>query len=352
MMTLLQMFFIRLSFDTEARKKLWKKFSVNAKYGISHYIILEHLLRRAREKKRGIAFLYEKMLRSRDYGVKLATALTGFVPAEEIQLILAGEEGNAHSENFMLASQLAANKTQIKKSVISACGYPFFLLTLSILLLLLISIQIIPQFAETLPPERWEGAAAYLYKVASFVNSAAGLFTGLILLGMCLAIYLSFPRWTGHWRKKIDSFGPWGVYRLIVGSSWLFSFATLMRAGIQINSILTRMMSSPDCTPYLRERLAAILHHYNHGIGFGPSLLACEMNFPSEETVDDIQAYAGLPNFEFQLFEIAQDRMEGDIEQIQFQMKKINMALMFFVALEIGALIAAVFSIQQQMLSM
>lgn len=340
---------IRYAFNGRVRQKLWKKLAANAKYNIPPYTVIDSLLRRVQSKRKPLAVMYARLARNRGVGIKFGSALTGYASPEEIQLILAGESSGDIGSGFELAADLLKSKSAIRKAIIGACAYPLFLGILSIAMLLMISTRVIPQFAEMFPPERWTGAAATLYSITSFVNSTGGIIAAIAILALCMGIFISFPRWTGPWRKKVDGFGPWGIYRLAVGSSWLFSFATLMRAGIHIRHILSDMMAAADCTPYLKERLAAILHQFNSGKGFGESLTDCGMNFPGEETVDDIRAFSYLPDFEFRLFEIMRDKMEEDIEQIQSKMKKINTTLLFLVFFEICGLLAAISGLQAQL---
>lgn len=348
MTSFLKVLLVRHAFNGTVRQKLWKKLAANAKHNIPPYTVIDSLLRRAQAARKPVAAMYAKLARNRGAGPKFGTALAGYASPEEIQLILAGESGADLAGGFALAADLLKNKSAIKKAIIGACAYPLFLGCLSVAMLLMISIEVIPQFAEIFPPERWTGAAAVLYSITSFVDSAAGIFAALVLAGVCVAVSISLPKWTGPWRRKVDAHGPWGIYRLAVGSSWLFSFATLMRAGIQIRHILSDMAASPDCTPYLKERMTAILKQFNAGKGFGESLADCGMNFPSEETVDDIGAFSSLPDFETRLFEIAHDQMEEDIETIQSRMKRVNTAFLFLVFLEVCGLLAAISGLQAQ----
>ena len=121
-----------------------------------------------------------------------------------------------------------------------------------------------------------------------------------------------------------------------------------MKAGMQIRHILSDMMRAPDCTPYLKERLSAILRQYNSGKDIGESLRDSGMNFPSEETVDDLCAFSALPDFDSRLFEIAGDQMEEDIEKIQTRMRKMNTFFLFLVFFEICGLLAAIAGLQAQ----
>jgi len=156
----------------------------------------------------------------------------------------------------------------------------------------------------------------------------------------------TFPIWTGRLRVFFDKFTPWSIYREIVGSGWLFSVSTLMSAGIQPRQIFSENISSRNCSPYLRERVAAIDYQMGLGNNIGESMANTGMNFPSEDVVDDMCAYAQLPNLENQITEIAQEQMEACIEGVKAKMKLVQTFLMFTVVGLILFVIISVFTLQ------
>jgi type II secretory pathway component PulF len=340
-------FLIKRDFGMKFRRKLWKKMSVYAKYNIPQKHTLQSLHNRAVEDKRPRAAIYAHILKNMDAGKKFGIALMEYASSEEVQLILAAETSGSISEGFKLAGELLENKSVIKKAIAGACAYPAFLGLLSIGLMVMISVYVLPQLAEVSNPEAWTGAAGALYSISTFVTSPAGIGTGIAMTLGFAAMFFTFPNWTGPLRLKVDNLGPWGIYRILAGSSWLFSMGTMMRAGVPIKQILTEM--TMNCTAYMKERLTAILHELDKGKDLGACLRDCGYNFPSRDTVDDIIAYSTLPDFASQLFGIATEQISEDIEAIQSKMSKLKTLLLFAVAVEAGLLLSAITSLQSQL---
>ncbi|MDR1856799.1 MAG: type II secretion system F family protein [Desulfovibrio sp.] len=336
----------RRDFSVPVRRRLWEKLAAHGRHDIPLYTSLALFHARAKAAGQPRAMAYERLLRNRGEGMPLDAALSGLASPEEARIIAAGERGGDIGSGFALAAELLETKDAIRKATISALAYPCFLLLLSVALLLLISRQVVPQFAMVLPPEQWTGAAAILHEVTAFLRSGTGAVFGMALGLAAIAIPLSLPRLTGRVRKALDDFGPWGTYRVCIGSAWLFAVATMMRAGVPLRSILVDSLSDRDASPYLQERVRAILRQVDAGRNLGAALAECGMDFPSREAVDDIAAYGDLPDFETRLLSIARDRMSDDIRMIQWRMRRLNLALLVGVGIEAGLLLAAVSGLQ------
>jgi type II secretory pathway component PulF len=169
------------------------------------------------------------------------------------------------------------------------------------------------------------------------------------LIGLICVVVWSLPNWTGELRIRADRFPPWSVYRLTVGVVWLYTLSIFMRSKIQISHIFNDMLSSEASTPYLRERVQAILENSHEGESFGDALHASGMNFPDAVLVDDLRVYAKLPGFQKKLSELAQDWLTEGVELIQKRAKRINAGCVIFLIMSILGLGLAAISLQSQL---
>lgn len=331
-------------FDAKTRAHVWKKTAVQIKHGIPFYHAIEMLWDRAKRKKKVTARVYEHILRNNHAGGTLASALVGYATPEEIMLISAGEKKDL-SNGLTLACTMMSNKDVIRKQVIGASAYPLFLLMLCAGVLCVISFILVPEFSKMLPQEKWTGIAAALLLLSNFVASVYGAAAALLFVFTIILIFLTFPVWTGTFRIMADKFPPWSIYREIVGSSWLFSVATLMSAGIQPRQIFSESLMSRTCTPYLKERISAIDYQMSLGKNIGVAMQDAKMEFPSEEVVEDMCVYAELPDLEKQISDIAQEQMIECIENVKQKMKIIQTTLMFTVAILIVFVLVSIYSL-------
>ncbi len=346
--TRMQKWLTKKAFGPKTRMRLWRKLSVQVHNSLPIYTAIEAYLRFARRDKSPLQHLYARVLRGRDSGALLGDSFVGYASSEEIMLLRAGEKAGDIEMGLNLCRDLLSNQGVIAKTIRSNLAYPVFLLVICIGMLIMVSRMIIPQLGMVYDPAEWTGAAALLRDIADFVNSWAGLATLIGFFVLCIVVYLSFPRWTGRLRQKIDNIGPYGIYKTMVGSSWMFTVAVLMRSGMQIRYIFEQILHDPQTSKWLRERVQAIARQYSLGKNFGESLYSAGYQFPSKDAVDDMLTYSALPAMEEHMFDIAKDQMEFDVEFIKKRMKSLNVALMFFVFGFIGLTLYGVFSFQQQ----
>lgn len=338
---------VRRSFSPKVRRKTWKKLASQISHGIQFYQAVGILRDRARRRKQFVAEAYEHILRNNDVGGTLAQGLSGLASPEEIMLISAGEKQDP-ALGLNLASEMLGKKGIIRKQIIGASAYPIFLFFLVVVLLMAVSKVLVPQFSLLLPADQWVGMPALLRDIANFVTSLYGLITLFILIAFGAFLFMTLPRWTGHYRKIADNFFIWGIYREVVGSAWLYSLAVLLGAGIQIRTIFTEMINSKDSTEYIRERTKAIDRQIGYGKNLGVAMQDSGFAFPSAEVVDDMLVYAELPDLSRQIVDIAQEQMEECLENVKGKMNKLKYLLISVVAGLVLFVIQSVFAIYGQ----
>lgn len=346
----LHAFWGRFAFGSKQRQRAWKKLAVQVHNGIPLDESLEILLTQARSRKSPLAVVYGDILAHMSSGHNLGTALTGYASPEEIMLIASGQKAGKVEEGLRLATTLLAAKQKIQTAVISALAYPLFLALLCISLLVVVSVRVVPQLAVLVDPSQWTGAAGVLYSISSLVGSFYGIMLLSLLLGACVAMFVTLPLWTGKQRRAVESIPPWSIYRLTVGSVWLFTVATLMRSGMQLAHILENMLSSDSCAPYLYERVQAIAVQSRAGRNFGEAMHEAGTHFPDADLIDDMRVYARLPGFQERLYEMASDWMTDGVELIQRNAKVLNTVFITLIIAQVGGLAVAVVSLQSQLL--
>jgi type II secretory pathway component PulF len=214
------------------------------------------------------------------------------------------------------------------------------------------SFQVVPELALAIDPKTWTGAAGFLYDFTSFVSSPAGLIAFFVFVGILVVVMGSLSRWTGPTRLYVEKIPPWSIYRLFVGSIWLFTVATLLRARIPLDTIFKDMLASGIMRPWLAERVTFINYRYRAGGDFGSILLHLNMNFPDKDLVEDLAIFSALPNFHTNLYEIAKEYLDDGIERISKQAKILNVVALCSIAGLVCMFFLAFGSIQQQFGSM
>lgn len=337
--------FARLSFSAQVRARVWKQLARLIQNRMRLKDALELLKGQAEERKPPLARIYAHILRVMGSGNKIGVALHGLASSEEILLIDSSQDGSHLKEGLALAGKVLEAKASIRKSLVAALSYPLILLLLIVMMMYIVAERVMPQLVMLSNPEDWTGAPWWLHAQSSLVASWRGAALGCTLLAVAVLVLFSFSRWTGPTRRLADKFVPWSIYRLTIGTLWLYAVATRMQAGHQISSILRSMAQDRSTSPYLREIVRAILDSSGKGIDFGQALKNSGMAFPSPELADSLAVYSRMSDFEQHIIELADGWLEDGIENIQRLAGKLKV-LMFglvigqlcLVALAIGGL--------------
>ncbi|MGE4293566.1 MAG: type II secretion system F family protein [Desulfovibrio sp.] len=340
----------RLAFGSAMRQRTWKKLAAQTRHGMSLDQSLHQMQARAASRRSPTVLVYTRVLEYLGLGHNLGASLSDFATPEEVMLISSGQRSGRLSEGLELAAGLLAARQKIIQAVFSALAYPAFLLTMCMVLLLVVSTMVMPKFAMLSDPAKWNGAAATFYKMTSFVASFSGVLTLIVVLCSLAAALFTLPMWTGRLRLYVEKIPPWSIYRLTVGSVWLYTLSTLMRSGIQLSHIIESMINSDSITPYLRERVMAISVENGTGKNLGESMYDCGMNFPDQELIDDLRVYAVLPNFHNRIHELASEWMYDGVELVKRQSRLLNLLGMILITSLVCIMAMAIGSLQSQLL--
>lgn len=272
-------------------------------------------------------------------GVSLAAAMEAFVPAEEALIVASGAAAGRQAESLKLAADFVHTRQDIWQAVWKELSYPLFLFSLFLILLAIISIKVIPELAQLSNPAEWTGAAHTLHMVSNFVASWKGPAVLVALLLLILMTALSLPRWTGKARNWLEKMPPWSLYRLLLGSVWMLTLATLLRGGVQATRALQLTAgehSRKGITPWLRHRVQAVQTEFAQGKNLGRAMLDCGHNFPDDKIVEEFQMYATLPGFEDKLYALSKGWLEQGVQTFKSTCSKINSLSLLCIMLLLG----------------
>lgn len=348
---ILSEYLAKLSFSSSVRQRTWKKLSVQVHHGMSLTQSLEQMKSRAIARKSHSYLVYARALENLSLGHNLGVSISDFATPEEVMLISSGQLSGHLSEGLELASNLLAAKQEIVQSVISALLYPVFLFVMCLVVLFVVSIMVMPKFAMLSDPTKWTGAAGIFYTFTSFVNSYYGMFILLMFVILVLFSLLTLPSWTGKFRQYVENVPPWSIYRLTVGAVWLYTVSTLMRSGAQLSHILETMLNSESISPYLHERVLAIVVENNLGNNLGESMYNSEMNFPDPDLIDDLRVYALMPNFHNRMFELASEWMIDGVGLVKKQSRVLNLVSILLITGLVSIMALSIGSLQSQLLT-
>jgi type II secretory pathway component PulF len=325
----------RHGYGASARSRLYLKLSSLVKNGKRLQSSIEDLRDRARKRSEtdieaiALTEIAEHMMN----GQSFSSALSAYAPPGELMLIQAGEESGELVTALQLAVRLITASTQMKIAVRGALVSPIFMMLMVLVSLLIVGNVVVPKLAVVFDPDLWTGVARSLYLVSLATQSPWILAPIIGIILFCLLIAFTLPYWTGRIRVFFDILPPWSMYRLILGSGWLLSLASLIKSGVTLSESLIQMNKLSK--PWMRERIDATLFYINNGFNLGVALERSQFNFPDREIVDDLVSYAELPEFDEVLYRIGNDWVTDGLEAVQTQASILNIVATLVLALVI-----------------
>lgn len=323
-------------FSAGDRKRLWQKLAKLISNGVPILEALQSIYDRrvaAGQAKHPTSVALREWVDKLRNGSRLSDAIQGWVEHDEQMLISAGEQSGAIETALESASEIMQAKKAIRGAVIKGLAYPTFMMLMALAVLIMFSYKIIPEFSRVVPDDKWHGIARVIIDFSNFMRDWLPIIIGLVILTI-VAFVLSLPRWSEGLRIKFDRYPPYSIYRMLMGSTWMISFAALVNAGVRIENALQKL--SENSSDWMSARVQACLRGMRSGLSVGDALAKTGYGFPDSEIIDDLGVYARLSGFDQALSIIGREWIDTSVDNI-----KEMMGVIFSVAiLLVGGLIA------------
>lgn len=248
------------------------------------------------------AIILADVIRSRENGEQLSTALSPWVPQEDTMVLEAIQNSSDFAGGLREYIDMVEKKKAMKSRIIGGMGYPIVLLLTVYGLMLYFGKSVVPLIAGILPMEKWTGPTAFLRFMSNFANHYAAPVAGVAIAIVALVLFL-FPRWTGKSRVFIDRMPIFSVYRIYTGISFLMSVASLMQGGMPAVEALERLY--PKSTPYVRERILKVRDEMKNGANFGAALHRSGTGWPDPAVNLQIKIFAQTQDLSKQLTKLS-----------------------------------------------
>lgn len=139
-----------------------------------------------------------------------------------------------------------------------------------------------------------------------------------ILAVISAIVGYTMPRIVGEPRKYLDKIPPWSFYRIVQGSNFMLSLAALAASGMPRGQALERIAAN-NLTPYMRERVGAVLRRMELGERIGTALMNTGYEFPSRPLAITLRSYETDPDFDKMLQDVATESLDDSVKAIVAQ---------------------------------
>ena len=287
-----------LAVGTQARIDLWRMLADLLDAGFSDEASLRIATETAQAQRQQLrAWLLRRWLRAL-LADRFAAEVSRWVPATE-GLVLQAYDRVAGQKLFASAARVAEVRARQLSALARALAMPAVLAATMVLLLWAAGSEFIPIMARVSPPENWDLPAQLLAGAATWVHRE--IFLLLALFGAAaLVLGAVMLAWTGPGRAALDRVPPFSLYRLLVGSAFIFVAVEYLRAGIDLNQRALETLKLSG-SPYTASRISALQRLMLAGHGLGKAMMHARQGFPDPSLVPVVAALDGTDRWEQKL---------------------------------------------------
>ena len=298
-----------------------------------------------RKPKEAVAIVLADVILTMKNGNSLGQALRPWVPQEDVMVLEAIENSPDFVGNLRDYLEMTEKKKKIAGTIKGGLTYPAVLVLMVYGIMTYFGKNVVPQIAQLLPVEKWQGPAKFLKFMYDFANDYA-VTTAVSVVAVIAVILFLLPRWATNGREIADKFPIFATYRMYTGISFLMSMASLIQGGMPAVGAIERL--KPSATPYVAFRLGKVRNQMLNGNNFGAALFKAGTGWPDQKMNLNIKIFAETQDLSAQLTKLAKSWVDVSQENITKTMATLRTVAMLMVFMTIMGIVGGVYSLQDQ----
>jgi type II secretory pathway component PulF len=318
--------YLKSLFGTRQRIEFYKSLSLLIKNGVKLHDALSDIYNiysdNGQNPNNIQAIVAQECLLGISEGLRFSDTLAKWTGYQEHMLIAAGEEtgklidGKDYQGAFNKAIDVVNAMGAVRGAIMKASLYPSVLFAEGVFLLNKVATDLVPKLAQSTNPETWNGPATLLRMIADTVTNY-GLSTLLITLALFVVTIITLPYLRGSLRLFLERIPitPWAIYRTFHGSTFLLNVGVLQSSGIKLNDAMAKL--GHRASPWLKERIDAILYGINIGNGLGQALYKAGYDFPDKKAVQFLRVISGKDGANEEIEQFGKDWMKDSVGQLE-----------------------------------
>lgn len=180
----------------------------------------------------------------------------GWIPDDELGLIMAGERVENVVAGFEAARDMALTRKKLEDTLAKEMREPKFYVLMMVGVLLAFVYGLAPVMQEILEVSAWPLIARSAYYFGTAVSVA--LLPALALwIALGYLIRQNLPLWTGESRQALDRLPPWSIYKTMQACGFLLALSGMMRQGRPLDSAIKEY--DRTASPYVRSFISQML---------------------------------------------------------------------------------------------
>lgn len=324
--------FDKLAFGVKVRSEFYTSMADFSEAGIAPYQAISDMLVVAQRRfsKKSRAKVLRSVLAVVEEGHGLPLALNPWVPSSEAVMLRGAESAGPETliQTFRELGSLLARQAEAKAKLWKAVGINLGMLAVMVGVMFQVISTLVPLLHQSATPgiaAKMPFAVAYFTFSQWFIDNGLFLLIGIAIFSVIVGI--SLPTWTSDWRRPLDQYvPPYSVYQKLQATLFLSSTASMMRAGITLNTVLADM--GEFGSRWMRHHVGRMKAVLDSGAG---EVQAIAIGPLPNDATDALQVYQRIPRFQDVMTRLAEANFksyESSIATISAVMSLFSMFLM------------------------
>ncbi|MBA0211950.1 pilus assembly protein PilR [Pectobacterium punjabense] len=261
-------------------------------------------------------------LRDNSEGNSLEDVLAKWGPAEEAALVSSGMVSGSLPDALGQVSVLIEARRTIFFMVLQMLIYPLLLLIMVSGMFAVVTYGLKPTLAQMSDPANWSGALSVLAAMSDVIE-LHGVIIAILAPMVVFLVLWSQSRWTGMLRQYADAMMPWSIYKELQGSVFLMNIASLLEANVKTLDALNLLRRF--ASPWLCERLDAVIDNLEEGAPLGKALRDCGYQFPSKEGVNYLYLLTSRDGSAAMIRRYGEEFLKTTLARIRFRIARMRL---------------------------
>ncbi|ABM39519.1 type II secretion system F family protein [Polaromonas naphthalenivorans] len=201
-----------------------------------------------------------------DSGGDLALTFTGTLPREDIALIRMGQAAGAGALPSTLRdlARISLLISRAKSIFMTSTFMGVLAIVIMLTVMIITPMYTVPMIKKTfvIPPEYIPAIAKKLFAFSDFIESYLLYIVGGVAM-LLYGVIWSLPNYVGKYRKKLDQYFIWGLYRDLQGALFLAVLSTMVkkRGNVSDNLMVALQQMANHTTPWRRWHITKMIEN-------------------------------------------------------------------------------------------
>ena len=229
---------------------------------------------------------------------RFAQEIEAWVPASEAMIFAAYGRVDA-TALFIGAGRVTDMRDRQIKALVVALAVPVLLFVALVVMMWGAGGYFIPVMMDLIEDDAWPPIPLAMRGVALWLYAYPWIFAAGVAALVALVWTLTLA-WTGPGRARLDRIAPFSLYRVIVGSAFMFVLLEYLKAKADLNDETFEVLKK-SASRYTRHRIGAIQALMARGMGLGASMIATGHGFPDPKLLRIVESLDGVPGWEVKI---------------------------------------------------